>query len=437
MKRKKAVLAAVLIIFLALGWIFSLRNVTGMESREKQQELTEKADEYAEKELWVRAIPLYEEALQYKTGNNVGIESRLLNAYYQYGDMDSYNDLVEKRAAENTAAKQEYINTSDSYIAGYNLEKGMELVKRGIDQMGDQDLIDYYEANRYAYSVNVTKYEEIIPTEENTFMPARGEGGWCYVDENGREILERSYETASGFNIDGFAAVKKDGKYYTILQNGDKYGVDETGITDVYGMSGNHILAKVNGKYSYYDYDFNCVAPAHQYEEITANSCGVAAVKKGSMWGIITDSGETVVDFTLDDVAVNSLGAVFADGKAMVRTGENWYLINTDGERLCESGFTEAKAPEASGYIAVGNGEKWGFIDETGKIVIDYQYEDAFSFSEGLGAVRIGAKWNYISEKNVRVIDQEFAEAKPFHNKIAQAKITGKAALIELEYVEK
>ena len=351
--------------------------------------------------------------------------------------MDSYNDLVEKRAAENTAATQEYINTSDSYIAGYDLERGMELVKRGIDQTGDQALIEYYEENRYVYSVNVTKYEEIIPTEENLFMPACGENGWCYVDENGREILTESYDAVSRFNADGFAAVKKGGKYYTILQNGDKYGVDETGVNDVYGMSGNHILAEVNGKYSYYDYDFNCVAPAHQYEEITANACGAAAVKKGSKWGIITDSGETVVDFTLDDVAVNSLGAVFADGKAMVKTGESWYFINTDGERLCENGFAEAKAPESSGYIAVGNGEKWGFMDETGKVVIEYQYEDALSFSEGLGAVKIGDKWNYISERNVRVIDQEFAEAKPFHNKIAQAEITGKAALIELEYVEK
>ena len=437
MKGKKAILAAILIVFLALGWFFSLRNVTGAESREKQQELTEEADEYAGKELWVRAIPLYEEALQYETGNNVEIESSLLNAYYQYGDMDSYNDLVEKRADENTAAEQEYINTSESYIAGLKLEKGMELIKKGIDQTGSQVLTDYYEANRYAYTVNVTKYVEIVPTEENTIMPACGEEGWCYVDENGREILTGPYEAASRFNAAGFAVVEKDGKYYAVLQNGDKYGVDETGITDVYEMSGSHILAKVNGKYSYYNYDFECIAPVHQYEAITANSCGVAAVKKEEKWGIITDGGETVVDFTLDDVAVNSLGAAFADGKAMVKTGESWYLINTEGERLCENGYSEAKAPEASGYIAVGNGEKWGFIDDAGKIVIDYQYEDAFSFSEGLGAVKIGDKWNYISEKNVRVIDQEFAEAKPFHNKTAQAKITGKAALIELEYTEK
>ena len=313
----------------------------------------------------------------------------------------------------------------------------MELIKKGIEQTGSEKLMEYYEENRYAYSVNVTEYEDILPTRDNTFMPACGENGWCYVDENGRAQLEGPFEAASRFNGDGFAVVKKGGKYYTILQNGDKYGVDEIGVADVYEMSGNHILAKNDEKYSYYNYDFECIASGHQYEEITANACGVAAVKKGGMWGIITDSGETIVDFTLQDVAVNSLGEVFAENRAMVKMDETWYLINTKGEKICETGFMAAKAPESSGYIAVGNGEKWGFMDDTGNLVIAYQYEDALSFSEGLGAVKIGNKWNYISERNQRVIDQEFADAQPFHNKIAQGEITGKEALIELEYIEK
>lgn len=436
MKGKKALLAVVLIIFLAAGWILSLRSATGAESLEKQQALTTEADEYARKELWVRAIPLYEEALGYETKDSVQIESELLTAYAAYGDMDAYNKLVEKRASENTAAEQEYINTADSYIAGLNLEQGMELIRKGIEQTGSQKLVEYYEENRYAYSVNVTEYEEILPTRENTFMPARGENGWCYVDRNGRAQLEGPFEEISRFNTDGFAVVKKGGTYYTILQNGDRYGVDETGVTDVYEMSGNHILAKYDGKYSYYNYDFECVASGHQYEEITANACGLAAVKKDGMWGIIADSGETVVDFTLQDVAVNSLGEVFAGDRAMVKMDGNWYLINTEGKKICEIGFAEAKAPESSGYVAVGNGEKWGFTDDSGKLVIGYQYEDALSFSEGLGAVKIGKKWNYISESNKRVIDQEFTDAQPFHNKTAQAGIIGKKALIELEYVE-
>lgn len=437
MKGKKTIVVIVLIGFLAAGWLFSLRSATGAESREKQQELTVQADEYARKELWVRAIPLYEEALGYRTENNIEIEGRLLKAYEAYGDMDSYNKLVKKRVSENTAKEKEYLNTANSYLAGLKLEEGMELIKKGIEQTGSQKLMEYYEENRYVYSLNVTKFKEIVPTEENTFMPAYGENGWCYVDKSGRVQLDGYFEEASRFNADGIAVVKKDGKYSTILQNGDKYGIDEVGVGYVYGVSGSRVLAEYNGKYSYYDYDFNCIAPGHQYEEITANACGVAAVRKGDKWSIITDSGKTVTDFVWDDVAVSSLGTVFTDNMAMVKTGGSWYLINTEGEKICETGFKDAKAPESSGYIAVGDSEKWGFIDSSGRLVIDYQYEDAVSFSEGLGAVKIVDNWNYISEKNKRVIEQEFTDVKPFHNKIAQAEIMGNAVLIELEYVEK
>lgn len=436
MKHKKMALTAGLLVFLVLGWFFSLRSATGMESREKQRALLEKADRYAENELWVRAIPLYQEALQYKTRDNDEIGSRLLAAYSGHGDTDSYIALVAKRAAENAASAQEYINAADFCIESLDLEQGMKLIKMGIEQTELERLVDYYEEHRYAYTVNVTKYEEIVPTKNSDSMPARTEDRWCYVDANGREMVAGPFEEASRFNNDGYAAVKMDGKYYTILKSGDKYGVDETGVEGVCDMSGSRILAMRDGKYGYYDYDFKSLSAEHQYEEMTVNANGVAAVKKDGSWGIIADGGKTVVDFTLQDVAVNSLGAAFSDGRAMVKMDGLWYLIDTKGKKISESGFAEAKAPESAGPIAVGDGEKWGFIDGTGALVIDYQYADALSFSVGLAPVKIVDTWNYISAKNKRVIDQEFTKALPFHGKLAVAEIMGKAALVELEYTE-
>jgi hypothetical protein len=39
----------------------------------------------------------------------------------------------------------------------------------------------------------------------------------------------------------------------------------------------------------------------------------------------------------------------------------------------------------------------WGYIDKTGKVVIPGEFQDVRSFSEGLAAVKIGGKWGYIS----------------------------------------
>jgi hypothetical protein len=49
-----------------------------------------------------------------------------------------------------------------------------------------------------------------------------------------------------------------------------------------------------------------------------------------------------------------------------------------------------------SGLFPVIVGDKWGYIDKTGKIVINPQFDYANQFSDGLAAVYIGDKYGYI-----------------------------------------
>ena len=437
MKGKRLLLVVGLIVILLVGWMLTMQAMTGVELKEKQNQLTAEADIYAEKELYIRAIPLYEEALSYKTDLNTEIEEKLLKVYRDYGDSASYLSLVAKRIEDGSATEEEYITAADYYIASRKLEDAMDVIKKGIAALDAQSLVEYYEANRYNYTMRVTKYEEIVPTVDNEMMPAFDGENWLYIDADARVELSDNYDTVTPFNSSGYAVVSRDGKYFAIVASGAKYGVDEVGVTDVYSVTDKYILAQVNGKYSYYDYDFQCRAKDYQYDQITANACGLAAVKKGDKWGIITDVGNTVVDFTLDDVAVNSLGAVFANNVAMVKSGDKWYLIDTQGNKISDKGFANAKAPEASGYIAVAdeNG-MWGFIDQQAQEVIACQYQDALSFSDHLAAVKIVDTWGYISENNVLVIDEILEDAQPFHNGIAQAKFVDGTAIIKLSYFE-
>ena len=54
----------------------------------------------------------------------------------------------------------------------------------------------------------------------------------------------------------------------------------------------------------------------------------------------------------------------------------------------------------ADGLAAVRIGDentgKWGYIDKQGKMVINAQFDDAWSFAEGLAVMRMGGKWGYI-----------------------------------------
>ena len=48
--------------------------------------------------------------------------------------------------------------------------------------------------------------------------------------------------------------------------------------------------------------------------------------------------------------------------------------------------------------IAVQIGEKWGYIDCSGEIVIEPIYEEAYEFTGGIARVEIGKKIGYINK---------------------------------------
>lgn len=437
MREKRWLLILVLLAVLGIGWLLCVRTVSGTEEREAQAELVAQAEMFAEKRLYIRAIPLYERALSYDTEQNIDIECRLLELYKEYGDTDSYIELAKERMKLGSAQEQEYLITAEYYFNSYASEEALSVLKEGMVRLQSTVLEEYYEANRYAYKVRVTDYQEIIPTRDNILMPAYDGMYWYYIDKNGKRAIQEGFDRALPFNRYGYAVVSKEGNYYTIIESGERYGIDETGVLDVSALTNWYVLAKEKDGYGYYDYDFCCVSLAHRYDEMTANACGVAAVKKDGKWGIITDAGKTVVDFVLEEVATNSLGTVFENNVAMVKENGLWYLINTEGEKISDQGFYDAKAPESSGYIAVAdqNG-KWGFINQKAELMIAYQYRDAYSFSNSLASVQKAGTWGYISEKNEWVIDERLEDAKPFHNGVAQAQSSLGMLLIELEYVE-
>ena len=82
---------------------------------------------------------------------------------------------------------------------------------------------------------------------------------------------------------------------------------------------------------------------------------------------------------------------------------------------------------------------KFGFKDETGKVVIKPTYDDAGDFAFGLAPVNMGAKrdygyhppmrhggrWGYINESGQYVLKPQFNETHPFRNGVARVHVGG------------
>ena len=65
---------------------------------------------------------------------------------------------------------------------------------------------------------------------------------------------------------------------------------------------------------------------------------------------------------------------------------------------------------------------KYGFIDKSGKVVIEPQFDDADLFSEGLVLVEKDGKWGFIDKSGKVVIEPQFDDAEPFSEGLAKVR---------------
>ena len=73
----------------------------------------------------------------------------------------------------------------------------------------------------------------------------------------------------------------------------------------------------------------------------------------------------------------------------------------------------------------------WGYIDKTGKFIIQPQFDSASNFSEGFASVRMNNKWGYIDKTGKFVIQPQFDLASNFSEGLARIRIDGNYGYIK------
>jgi hypothetical protein len=116
---------------------------------------------------------------------------------------------------------------------------------------------------------------------------------------------------------------------------------------------------------------------------------------------------------------------------AVVEIDGEWGYIDKTGEIVIDVQFDRAgNFSEGLAWVIID--EQLGYIDQAGNVVIEPQF-DAHprpqSFSEGLAAVQVG-KWGYIDRTGEMVIEPQFDSAHDFHG-LAQVEIGDKWGYID------
>ena len=120
----------------------------------------------------------------------------------------------------------------------------------------------------------------------------------------------------------------------------------------------------------------------------------------------------------------------FSEGLFTVKKDGKYRFLNAFGQPTGGGTFDCASVLK-DGRIAVGRGEKFGYADENGDVVIDFMFDEAGDFSEGLAAVCTGDKAGYIDRDGGWVIEPRFDAAYAFSEGVAVVEIGGKYGYID------
>lgn len=169
---------------------------------------------------------------------------------------------------------------------------------------------------------------------------------------------------------------------------------------------------------------------AYGQQKTAEESSPLFPVKQNDKWGYIDKTGKTIIKPQFNGCCG------FSEGLARVKIKKKWSFIDKTGKIVIESksdgcNCTEnmandlhifgvisvndvkiVTAPEfygtsrrgfPEGLAVVKIGGKFGYIDKTGKTIINPQFRWAWEFSGGLALVRIGDEYGYIDKTGMYI----------------------------------
>lgn len=437
MKKKVILISAILIVFTLVAW----KSVLSFEPDRllEQSKLVQSADNFMEDSLYIRAIPLYEQAYNMNIeSTNVDIENKLIEAYKLNDDLDKYYNLLENKVSKKTATENEFIIIADNYINNNKTQTAIDYIKQGLKIYPDSELLNkYYEDNRYFFNQQYTYYSELGSiTEDSNYILYKDTIDdtecWGYVDINSKILISPQFEKASNF-YNGYAIVQLDGNIFIINKDGKKYSIPQDKITDFKSITLNVLRINNGNTWCLANLDFKPYDNT-SYDDILSFSENLCAVKSNGKWGFIDNNLDLVLDAKYNDVVYNDTEQCFYQNRAFVKVNDKYILIDNQGNQVGNDCYDDAKPFSSDGSLAcVKKNGLWGFVDINGILTIDYQYNDAYSFSNYVAAVCNGSNWQYISYSNQPINDYKYLKATPFVGETAKVLTDDGWLLVKLE----
>lgn len=235
------------------------------------------------------------------------------------------------------------------------------------------------------------------PTNPGRLGPEDGllavgvDGKYGFIDLTGRIVIPPTFEFVGGFS-EGHAPVYQNGRFGFIDRSGrfvisprfEKAKAFHEGLAEVQ-MAGLWGFVKTDGEFA--------IQP--QFEQTLWFSDGRAPVRVGGLWGYVDKTGTLVIP------AQYLSATLFEKGRAFVRLDKESMAIDRNGE-------STSRDPDE--LIPEQRMGKWGFVTPDGTVAVDFRFDGVQGFSEGLSGVQVGERWGFIDRRGRLVIPADFED---------------------------
>ncbi len=369
------------------------------------------ARKYREERIFATSKEEYEKALEMNDSFELRCEiEEMLEEEGNASKIENWCEkLIEKypnepKGYEDLISHYKEIEKYDHCFEQYEIVKKRNIVSEPIEEI--------IATIKFEYTIQDCGYDEISDFVSG-YAVYKDDDLYGLIAKDGEVTLRNFYNDM--FASDGTYAAITDDKnesYFIDFEGDRRFNFPKDVEIEKLGMMYEDIIpVYTKGKVYYYTASdgLQILGP---YDDGESFYCGVAAVKEGDDWFLITPDGTKVTE-AYDGFYMNSSGGVVSNGRIFALKGDGYVMLDENLQLVSDAVYEDVKEFSDSSYAAVKKDGKWGFIDNSGNFVIKPEYEDAYSFSNGLAPVYSNGLWGFIDTNNRWAVEPLFIDARP------------------------
>lgn len=414
MKLTNLIIVIVLVALCALGWV-ALASSSISEEAEYESHI-EQAENCLERGLYQRAIENYLAALGGNASEDIYLN--IANAYslrYTEAPEDTFDDYLKfvKTALDTFPSNQTLVDhlvslciNKESDTADYKTL--YPYLKRAVSNGYDtESMLDLYARARYDYSLRGNTFQTIVDSGTGNYSVLT-DRGWNMYNMSGGYQLTYNWNYVGPDGSNGVTVITGvDSRIFNVT-NSMVLGIFQSQVTTAGIYDEGLIPVQVAGAYGYYndyaDYQFGSYDYAGTFQN------GLAAVEVDGEWMLVNTEGE-IDRAGFEQIVTDLSGRYLVNDTVFVKEAGVYVSYDSKWERQADLSCDEVDILSKDGIIAFRKGSKWGYADMSGNIVIEPEYANARSFSNGLAAVQDDdGLWGFIDRTGRLVIDCIFTD---------------------------